>query len=116
MTRVVLAEIYFRDYCDPSNPGDCAPDVYISEPGDAAEFQTQVREHGIGFASGPVEALEEFVQEQEVVDRLCCPTDPERDWDDSPCGLVMSEEEAVQELAKRELIDKLKELRDEGVI
>jgi len=30
--------------------------------------------------------------------------------------MVMSEDEARRELVKRELIDKLKELRDEGVI
>jgi len=62
-----------------------------------------------------VEEVEELPQEAVG---LCCPLEPDRAWDDSACAMVTgwTEEEALKELAKMELLAEVKKLRDEGVI
>ena len=127
MARVIMAEVHIRDSCDPSNPGDCAPEIRLSG---AAELESLASEFGIVFEEArPEDTLaawevqgagavpEEELPELEAVG-LCCPLEPDRAWDDSACAMVtgLSEEEALQELAKMELLTEVKRLRDEGVV
>jgi len=46
MARVIMAEVHIRDSCDPSNPGDCAPEIRLSG---AAELENLASEFGIVF-------------------------------------------------------------------
>jgi len=84
-----------------------APEAELAEELPAEEWE------GLGAGSVP----EEIPQELEA-SGLCCPLEPERRWDDSACRDLTgwSEEEALQELAKMELLTEVKRLRDEGVI
>lgn len=67
-----------------------------------------------GLGAGAVS--EEIPLEREA-SGLCCPLEPERSWDDSVCRDMTgwSEEEAIEELAKMEILTEVKRLRDEGV-
>jgi len=64
-----------------------------------------------------VEEVESLPQELEAMG-LYCPLEPDRAWDDSACAMVTgwTEEEALAELAKMELLTEVKRLRDEGVV
>jgi len=74
---------------------------------------------GITYEDPELESVVEEVEEEELgVEGLCCPLEPSLAWDDSVCrGMTgWSEEEALQELAKLEMLTEVKRLRDEGVI
>jgi len=83
------------------NPSSCGLGITYEDP----ELEQELEE------------VEELPQELEAASGLCCSVDPGRAWDDSACAIATgwTEEEALQELAKYELLTDLKKLRDEGV-
>jgi len=82
------------------NPSSCGLGITYEDP----ELELVVEE-------------EELPQEPQAAGGLCCSLD-NGPWKDSPCEdfTGWSEEEALEELAKHELLTDLKQLRDEGVI
>jgi len=133
---VIQAKI-IRD-CALGPPGECQVEVGLV--GVSSEelqgLEDQAEGHGLHFFIVAPEAEEELAEElpaeweglgagsvpeeisQELeASGLCCPLD-NGPWKDSPCeGLTgWSEEEALQEIAKMELLTEVKRLRDEGVI
>jgi len=80
------------------------------------EVMEDVSEWGVGEAREASELVAEEASAPEG--GLCCSLEPDRAWDDSVCAMVtgLSEQEAMQELAKLELLLEVKRLRDEGVV
>jgi len=74
---------------------------------------------GVTYEDPELEPVVEEVESlpQEAVG-LCCPLEPDRAWDDSACAMVTgwTEEEALAELAKMELLTEVKRLRDKEII
>jgi len=87
----------------------------LREMGERAVEVVALEEQDWG-APGAGAVSEEAFEEPQAAG-LCCPLD-NGPWKDSPCEDLTgwSEEEAVQELAKHELLTDLKQLRAEGVI
>jgi len=119
MVRIIMAEVHLKDVCDPDIPGDCAPLVYVAEGAD--EIEEKAKYYGVGFDELPEErALEpevvavEEVEEPQEGALICC-LEPDRDWDDSACALVLgSEVEVKLKLAELDLLIETKKLLDEG--
>jgi len=104
--------------CAVGPPGECPVQVELVGVTDEEleELENQVEAQGISFLNIRGQEVEELPQELEA-SGLCCPLEPDRAWDDSACAIATgwTEEEALQELAKYELLTDLKKLRDQGV-
>jgi len=125
---VIQAKI-IRD-CALGPPGECQVEVGLvgvsSE--ELQDLEDQAEGHGLHFfhvaqlvdeepaaeweAPGAGAVSEEIPQELEAAS-LCCPVEPGRDWDDSVCRDLTgwTEEEALQELAKLQLLLDIKNLQ-----
>jgi len=130
---VIQAKI-IRD-CALGPPGECQVEVGLvgvsSE--ELQDLEDQAEGHGLHFfhvapevelveetpagweSPGTGAVSEEIPQEPEEAG-LCCPLEPGLDWDDSVCRDLTgwTEEEAVQELAKLQLLLDIKSLQGGG--